>query len=359
MGVRGLRKPGHACLLASAMLAGCGGPAQEDPRTAAPLVQTALAQPAVSGTGSLTGVVGARVESDLGFRVGGHIAQRLVDAGQVVRRGQPLMRLDATDLALGASAQARVVESAAARLELARRDEQRMRPIFEAGFASRRQYDAVRAALDAARADHAAAIAQSRVAGNNATYAVLRADADGVVAAVLAEPGQVVAAGQPVLRLAQSGAREAIVAVPEGMRATLGTGANASVYGMPGPAPARLRQLSAQADPATRTFEARYVLLGAAQVAPLGSTVTVTPTNGKQGEIGAVSVPSGALYDPGTGPGVWVVSGKDSVVHFRRVHLVQVQEERITVDSGLRAGESVVALGAHLLHEGDRVRVRP
>lgn len=359
MGVRGLRKPGYACLLASTMLAACGSPAQDDPRTAAPLVQTALVQPAVSGTGSLTGVVGARVESDLGFRVGGQIAQRMVDAGQVVRRGQPLMRLDATDLALGASAQARAVEAAAARLELARRDEERMRPIAAEGFASRKQYDAVRAALDAARADHAAAIAQSRVAGNNAAYAVLRADADGVVAAVLAEPGQVVGAGQPVLRLAQSGAREAIVAVPEGMRAALGTGASASVYGMAGPVPARLRQLSAQADPATRTFEARYVLLGAAQAAPLGATVTVTPSGGNQGETGTVSVPSGALYDPGTGPGVWVIGGKEPVVHFRRIHPVQVQEERIIVDSGLRAGERIVALGAHLLHEGDRVRVRP
>jgi len=230
--------------LCALLLSGCGA-ADNDPRTEPPLVETSLARPANSAAGSLTGVVAARIESDLGFRVGGKIASRLVDAGQIVRRGAPLMRIDASDLALGATAHQRLVDAAAARLDLAEREERRLRPIAEAGFVSRQRYDAAKAALDAARGDHAAARAQAGVAGNAAGYAVLRADADGVVAAVLAEPGQVVAAGQPVIRIARNGPREAVVNIPEDMRSDLGTAGTVRIYGMPNRIAARLRQLSA------------------------------------------------------------------------------------------------------------------
>jgi RND family efflux transporter MFP subunit len=344
--------------LCALLLSGCGA-ADIDPRTEPPLVETALARPANSAAGSLTGVVAARIESDLGFRVDGKIASRLVDAGQTVHRGAPLMRIDASDLALGATAQQRLVDAAAARLDLAEREERRLRPIAEAGFVSRQRYDAAKAALDAARGDHAAARAQAHVAGNAAGYAVLRADADGVVAAVLAEPGQVIAAGQPVIRLARNGPREAVVNIPEDMRSDLGTAGTVRIYGMPKRIAARLRQLSAQADPATRTYEARYVLIGVAQDAPLGATLTLYPdTSRRAAGGGGVSVPIGAIHTPHKSPGVWVVSGADPTVRFRRVHVAQLQEEVALVDSGLRSGERVVALGAHLLHEGDRVRVR-
>jgi RND family efflux transporter MFP subunit len=353
----GVIRKSVSMLPALMLLSACGGAPDHDPRTDAPLVSSAVAVAAARQSGGLTGVVAARIESDLGFRVGGKIARRLVDAGQTVRAGQALMQIEANDLALGATAQNRLAQAAAARLDLARRDEQRMRPIAEKGFASRRQYDATRAALDAATADYAAAQAQSGVAGNAAGYALLRADSDGVIAAVLAEPGQVVAAGQPVLRLARSGAREAVVAIPENMRAGLGRSAMAFLYGGQGAVPATLRQLSAQADPATRTYEARYILSGTAQAASLGSTVTIHP--GRTAGAAAVSVPVGALHDPGAGTGVWVIgSGRDPTVHFRPVHVASLQEERALIDRGLRPGDRVVALGAHLLHEGDRVRLK-
>ena len=344
-------------LLAGMALAGCGT-READPRAAAPLVETALAVPAAPGSGSLTGVVAARIESDLGFRVGGKIVRRLVDAGQSVRRGQVLMELDAADLALGLKVQRGALDAAAARLDLARRQEARIRPIAEKGFASRQQYDAVRAALDSANADFAAARAQLGVAGNATEYARLRADADGVVGAILAEPGQVVSAGQPVLRLARDGAREALVNIPEVMRASLGPDATAAVYGTAGRFPARLRQLSAQADPSTRTFEARYVLAGAAQSAPLGATVTLATSLRGQSGVSMLAVPLGAIRDSGDGPGVWVVSGDLTVVRFRHVHVGQLGEETALLDSGVKPGERVVALGAQLLHEGERVRVR-
>jgi RND family efflux transporter MFP subunit len=344
--------------LICALLYGCGNGSDSDPRNAVPLVETALASPAAPAEGSLTGVVASRIESDLGFRVGGKIDRRLVDAGQRVRRGDALMQLDMADLSLELAQQRELARAAAARLDLARRDEGRMRPIAEAGFASRRQYDATRTALDAARAEYAAARAQSDTAGNAARYGTLHADADGVIAAVLAEPGQVVAAGQPVLRLARDGAREAVVSIPEAMRPQLAPAATVTIYGMPGSTPARLRQLSAQADPATRTFEARYVLSGAAQAAPLGATLTVQPETGGRFGSPVLSVPIGAIYDPGDGPGVWVVAGREPSVRFRHVHVAQLREETALLDAGLRTGERVVALGAHLLHEGERVRIR-
>jgi multidrug efflux pump subunit AcrA (membrane-fusion protein) len=165
----------------------------------------------------------------------------------------------------------------------------------------------------------------------------------------------VVGAGQTVVRLAQSGPREAIVALPETLRPTPGTEAEARTYsGLSGQA--RLRQLSDAADPATRTFEARFVLTGAPAVAPLGSTVTIRI--GVPGESQAISVPLGAIYDPGRGPGVWVVTGQANArVSWRPVRLAAIGEEKAAISAGLRPGERFVALGAHMLHQGEVVRI--
>jgi RND family efflux transporter MFP subunit len=255
------------------VLAGCGRSAA-DPRTDPPLVRIASAG-AAEGTGrEFTGVVGARVQSDLGFRVAGKVVARLVDAGQAVRRGQPLMRIDPTDYTLAAQASAQTVAAARARAVQTSADELRYRRLISTGFVTASAYDQRKAAALAARADLAAAEAQSRVSRNDASYTVLVADADGIIAETLAEPGQVVEAGQTVVRLARSGPREAIVALPETLRPALGTVAQARTYsGLLGTA--QLRQLSDAADPATRTFEARFVLAGSPATAPLGSTITV------------------------------------------------------------------------------------
>jgi multidrug efflux pump subunit AcrA (membrane-fusion protein) len=136
---------------------------------------------------------------------------------------------------------------------------------------------------------------------------VLRSDVDGVVVEVLAEPGQVVSPGQTVIRVARSGAREAVVAVPEARRARVARTATGSLYGEPGSAfPASLRELSASADPVTRTFQARYVLGGRGSAAPIGSTVTIRAAGGAGG--GGAAVPVGAIIERGGGPGVWVVN---------------------------------------------------
>lgn len=340
-------------------LVACGPAKQDDPRVATPLVRTDIARDA-GGVGRIfTGTVVARVQSDLGFRVPGKIVERLVDAGQAVRRGQPLMRIDATDLQLATRAEDDAVAAAKARASQTAADEMRYSGLVSAGAVSASAYDQMRAAADTARAQLRAAQARADVARNAAGYAVLVADADGVVMSTLGEPGQVVAAGQTVVRLARSGPREAVVDLPETFRPALGSMGRATLYGGTGlTGDARLRQLSDAANPQTRTFEARYVLEGAIARAPLGATVTVDVPDARAATgAAAVRVPLAAVYDRGNGPGVWVVDGAKPRVVWRRVRLAAIGDETATVAEGLKAGERFVALGAHLLHDGDSVRI--
>ena len=340
--------------ITAGVLAGCGR-SDADPRIDPPLVQVATAGTAEGADREFTGVVGARVQSDLGFRVAGKVVARFVDAGQVVRRGQPLMRIDPTDYTLAAQAAAGTVAAARARTVQTKADETRYRSLLSSGWVTASAYDQRKAAALTAHAELAAAESQAQVSRNNAAYTVLVADADGTVAETLAEPGQVVGAGQTVIRLAQAGAREAIVALPETLRPTLGTIAQARTYsGLAGEA--RLRQLSDAADPATRTFEARFTLVGVPASAPLGSTITVRLN--VPGQRTMLSVPLGAIYDRGQGPGVWVLSGQGSPrVNWRPVQLATIGEETAVVTAGLKSGERFVAMGAHMLHPREAVRI--
>lgn len=170
----------------------------------------------------------------------------------------------------------------------------------------------------------------------------------------LGEPGQVVAAGQTVVRIAKAGPREAVVALPETIRPAIDSVAEASVYGADGRRyMAHLRQLSDAADPQTRTYEARYVLDGEAAAAPLGATVTIRLASGTSEP--EVQVPLGAVLDDGRKTGVWILDSVTSTVRFRPVRLVRVTDEAAVI-SGLRSGAAIVSLGAHLLQEGARVR---
>jgi RND family efflux transporter MFP subunit len=349
-----IRFLGASSLALTLAIAGCAK-APADPRVGAPLVRVATAGGAAEATQDYTGVVSARVQSDLGFRVAGKIVERLVDAGQAVHRGQPLMRIDRTDLALATVAQAGVVDAARARAAQAIADEKRYRDLVSAGAVSASAYDQAKAAADAAKAQLDAAQAQAGVARNEAGYSVLLADADGIVVETLGEPGQVVAAGQTMVRLARSGPREARISLPETIRPAIGSTASAAVFNSSASGTARLRQLSNAADPLTRTYEARYVLEGPAATAPLGATVTIRLALAKAGS--EMQVPLAALYDTGKGPGVWVVAGSPQKVEWRAVQIARVGEESATIDGGLHPGERFVSLGAHLLHPGEAVRV--
>ncbi|KNC11136.1 hemolysin secretion protein D [Klebsiella sp. RIT-PI-d] len=342
--------------LMSLFITACGDSAQtEDPRTQPPLVRVASVQSTSNTSLTFTGTVASRVESDLGFRVAGKIQERLVDKGQNVKAGQPLMLIDSEDLSLQARAQEQAVAAAKARANQTAEDERRYRGLVETGAISASAYDQVKAQAATAQADLKAAIAQANVARNATNYAVLKADADGTVMDTLAEPGQVVSAGQTVVRLARAGQREAVINLPETLRPRTGSEAMASLYGDPRTSVnAILRQLSDSADPLTRTFEARYVLDSPLSLAPLGSTVSVKIH--EEDSVRGIIVPAGAIHDAGKGPGVWRVVGKPAKVLWTPVKIISLGSESVVVNGDVGTNNQIVALGAHLLHDGEQVR---
>lgn len=349
--------PLFICALPLALVA-CGEKASVDPRTEQPLVRAAVVQTAAAASRSFTGTVAARVQSDLGFRVSGKVLERLVDAGQSVKRGQLLMRIDPADLKLAANASLEAVAAARARAKQTADDEARYNDLRGTGAISASAYDQVKAAADAAKAQLSSAEAQADLARNANRYAELVADADGVVMETLAEPGQVVVAGQTVVRLAQAGSREAVIQLPETLRPTIGSSAQATLFGKEGiVVAAKLRQLSNSADRLTRTFEARYVLDGAQSDTPLGTTVVVQIPDGRSSGQDGLHVPIAALFDAGKGPGVWVIQGEPAKVSWRPVTVQRMDDAGAYVAGQIKQGERIVALGVHLLREGEQVRV--
>jgi RND family efflux transporter MFP subunit len=338
------------------VLAACNdATSSTDPRTQPPLVRIETVETSIQSERSFTGIVAARVQSDLGFRVPGKVLERSVDAGQSVKRGQALMRIDPTDLKLAVRAHDEAVVAAKARARQTSEDEVRYRDLVAAGAVSASAYDKVKAAAESARAELNATEAQADVARNETSYAVLFADADGVVVETLAEPGQVVDAGQVVVRVARAGRREAIIELPETLRPTIGSTGRATLYGSGLTGSAKLRQLSDAANRQTRTFEARYVLEDRLADAPLGSTISIQISDGRS--VSALQVPIAAIFDPGKGPGVWLVEGEAPRVTWRAVQIARLSDEAASIVGKLKAGDRVVALGTHLLHEGQSVRL--
>lgn len=293
-----------------------------------------------------SGEIRARIETTLGFRVGGKVVERLVDAGAHVQAGQPLARLDPSDQQL-AAAQAEA-NRALASAELKRTQELKAKHFIS------------QAALDAKETAAAAADAQARIMKNQAAYTTLKADAAGVVAAVLAEPGQVVGAGQGIFRIARDGAREVAIAIPESRLAALKVGAGATVelWSQGGGTAYRgvLREIAPVADAATRTFAARVSMPDADNAntsMALGMTATVRFARAASEEM---VVPLAAILQQGDKPAVWVV-GDDGTVTQRPVELARYTDAGAVVKGGLKHGETIVAAGAFKLAAGEKVRV--
>ena len=288
-----------------------------------------------------SGEVRARHESALSFRVGGKLIERLVDAGARVKAGQPLARLDPADARLAAS-------QAEANAALAEAELRRAQDLQAKAFVSQ-------AALDARITAAKAARAQVQLAANQVAYTTLYADKAGVVASVLAEPGQVVSAGQAVLRVARDGEREVAIALPEGVLATVrqGTAASVTLWAGGKTYEGRVREIAPVADAATRTFVARVSLVGADPALPLGLTASVsfsTPGGG------GVVVPTAALFQRGDRPAVWVL-GAENTVTLREVRVERLADDGAVLTGGLKDGERIVAAGAFKLIEGEKVRV--
>jgi RND family efflux transporter MFP subunit len=306
-----------------------------------------------------TGVIHARTESDLAFRVSGKIIEKLVKAGDHVKRGQALMRLDPTDLRLAANAAQSAVEAARAQNKRAIADELRQRGLVAMKAVSVQEYEQAKAAADATTAQLNSAVAYARQLENQAGYAVLRADANGVIMEIPADVGQVVGPGNVVIRLAHDGPREAVVNLPEGNEKIAKSAATATLYADSGQTfPVKLRELSAMADPLTRTYQARFSLGGVGKNAPLGATVTVhLDGDNADGAVQQYEIPVSALYDGGAGTSVWVINPDTSTLSRRPVEVAKLGSETALVSKGLKPGEQILALGAHLVKEGEKVKI--
>jgi RND family efflux transporter MFP subunit len=350
-----LRLCASAALVGSfGLVTGCHESHAQSGADAAALVRVTHPSLSEVAPAEYTGTIHARIESDLGFRVAGKIVGRLVDPGQAVHRGQALMTLDPTNLSLAAMAAHQRLLAAKAEATRAAAEEARQQSLLADGAISAAAYDTGLAAAHAAAANTIAAEAAARDADLQLDYATLTANADGLVTEVLAQPGQVVQPGTLILRLAQSGAREALVAIPESAAAKVAADGIARVHGDTRSFPAHLREISGSADAATRTFAARYTIDASVDATPLGATVTLTL---KDRVASSLQVPLASLHDGGRGIGVWVVTS-DSLVRFRPVTIKTLGQETAELAPGtLASNELIIALGAHLLREGDRVRV--
>ena len=304
----------------------------------------------------LPGTVKARIESDLAFRVAGKIAARLVDSGAIVRKGDALAKLDDTDLKLQVDQADADYSAAKGSLAQAQAEEERVATLKKQGWSAAADVDKTKAAADQARGAFARAERAVTLARNAVGYATLTADADGIVSAVMAEPGQVVAPGAPVMRLSHSGEKEAAVAIPETLVDRARTApARVDFWALPGlAAKATLRELSPNADATTRTYLARYALPNAPDKVQLGMSLTVTLADGSQN---VARLPLGAIFDEGKGPTVWVVDKGTGKVTQTPVRIEGYENECALIVGGVDEGADVVILGAHKLDAGQRVRV--
>lgn len=343
------------------MLAACSKPeAPQEPIRAVKLLKVSAG--AVSAEREYAGEVRARVESRLGFRVGGKLTQRPVELGQRVQAGQLLAQIDANDLALASQAAQAQVSAAQTQRDLAAADLKRYTDLKSQGFVSGAEIERRQATLQAAEASLRQARAQGAVQGNQAGYARLLADGAGVVVAVEAEVGQVVAAGTPVLRLARDGARDAVIGLPEDQLARVRVGQTAQVRLWSAGAAqaaawtATVREVAASADAATRTYQVKLALPADAQ-APLGATATITLA--QAAAPSAIKLPTSALVRaPGGGPNdsaVWVLDPASRTVSLRPVVVGGADGNQLLIASGLKDGEEVVGAGVHVLSPGQKV----
>jgi membrane fusion protein, multidrug efflux system len=303
-----------------------------------------------------TGVVAARYETQVGFRVSGKIATRQVELGQSVLRGQVLMRLDPADYEAALRAAEANLAAALAQESQAIAEEKRQKRLLAQGWTTRAVYDRILAAARNAEEQVKAAQEQAELARNTLSYAQLTAPENGIITAIGAEAGQVVPQGQPVLTFVRPGDREAVIAVPEGQISDLGEwSAKASLWSQGDRTePAILREVSPQADTASRTHTARFSLPEGAKAAELGATVTLTLRQ-KMGEP-AITVPASAVFFKKGQPSVWRIGPSTERLEAIPVSILQLGAER-TVLSGLNDGDRIVTLGVHRLDEGLTVRV--
>ncbi|MDA8454119.1 efflux RND transporter periplasmic adaptor subunit [Acidovorax sp. GBBC 3334] len=304
------------------------------------------------------GDVRARIESRVGFRVAGKIVQRQAELGQRVQAGQVLAQIDPRDYQLSADAARAQVASAQTQRDLAAADYQRFSALKAQNFISGAELDRRSATLKAADASLDQARAQLASQGNQATYTRLVADTAGVVTGIDAEPGQVVAAGAPVVRIAQDGPRDVVFSVPEDKVSRMRAGQTVSVRTWSGgeALPGRVREVAASADPVTRTFLVK-VAIDSETPPPLGSTAYVIPASAGSEAPQAIKLPTSALRQEGQQTAVWVYDAASGTVRSQAIQVARADGNEAVVGAGLSPGMQVVAAGVHVLSPGQKVQV--
>nr|WP_315486706.1 efflux RND transporter periplasmic adaptor subunit [uncultured Undibacterium sp.] len=307
-------------------------------------------------TTEFSGEVRPRIESRLGFRVPGKIIARKVDVGTVVKRGQVLMQLDPQDLLLG-QAQAKAGLSAAeSNRDLAKAELKRYQELREKNFVAQAVLDAKDTAFRAAQASYDQARAGLSNQSNQASYASLVADVDGVVTGIDAEVGQVVAAGSPVVRVAKTGELDVVVGIPEDKVNSIRHMSDVKVRMWANQGEvivAKLRELSPIADPVTRTFTAKVALAPEVKDVRLGMTATVS--FGMKNPQAMIRLPLTALLQEKNVNSVWVVEA--GAVKLMPVQLGGTAGEDVLIASGVSAGQMVVTAGVNLLKNGQKVKI--
>lgn len=339
------------------VLSACSPPPAADEPVRAVKVMT-VAPASTASSDEYAGEVRAQLESRLGFRVGGKIIRRQAELGQRVKAGQLLAQLDPQDYKLAADAARAQLAAAATNRDLAAADFKRFKALKDQNFISGAELERRETALKAAQAQFEQARSQLAVQGNQASYAALLADVSGVVTAVDAEPGQVVAAGAPVLRIAADGVRDGVFSVPEDKLAAIRVGAPVKIrlWAQNTELPGRVREVAASSDPVTRTYPVK-VSIDATEPPALGSTVYLTPLLAESAAPTVIKLPTTALFQTGNATAVWLLDAASMTVKAQRIEVAAVDGNEVIVAAGLQPGMRVVSAGAHVLSAGQKVSI--
>ncbi len=347
-------------VLVALALAGCGEDSVKAKKAEAPgrpvLVQSVHFAPLIASR-TFVATIKPRVEADLGFRVNGKVLKRAVDVGATVKTGDLLAILDETDLRLQFEQSQAEVRAATVALTNAETEYQRRQSLNKQGYLSAANLDLQRTLTDEARGRLTKGERALQLSQNALGYSKLVSDADGVVTAALVEPGQVVAAGQTVMRVARTAEREALAAIPETLvdRIRAGT-ATLALWSSPDKTTrAILRELSPAADASTRTYAARFSLPDAGAEMAWGMTATLTVADA--GTATAARLPLSALFNQGQGPALWVVDKATGALTLKAVEVTKYDGASVFIRSGVSEGDDIVTLGVQKLDAGQKVRV--
>jgi RND family efflux transporter MFP subunit len=337
-------------------LTGCNEKVAEKAAPGRPVLVATVHYEPESPERSFVGTIKPRIETDMGFRVPGKVAKRLVEVGQTVEVGQPLATLDEVDLKLQAEQAEAEFRAATGVQAQAAASEQRAKDLRVKGWTTDAQLDQARAAADEARARLYRAERSIELTRNSLSYATLVADTRGVVTATLIDAGQVVASGQTAIRVARFAEKEAVVAIPETLvgRAKDGV-ATVTLWSEPNKKySAKLREVAPSADPATRTYLAKFSLPDAGETVSLGMTATLTLADPATTRV--ARLPLSALYSQGGDPSLYIVDDKGDIA-LKPVAVKSYESNNVVIAGGVDEGARIVVLGVQKLDPAQKVRV--